>query len=94
MILGINHTGVFWKSDRLPMLSHRPIFGILYFILLFSSCKNAFVSSCSYFMCLYLHICTLNNNHLISLRNSCSLDTSCGRSDTPFLEYNAIVNAR
>ena len=37
---------------------------------------------CSYFMCLYLHICTLNNNHLINLRNSCSLDTSCRRSDT------------
>ena len=49
---------------------------------------------CSYFMCPYLHICTLNNNHLISFRNSCSLDTSCRRSDTLFLEYNTDVNAR
>lgn len=93
MILGINHIGVFLE-DRLPMLSHRPIFVILYFILFFSSRKNACVSLRCYLMCLYLHICTLNSNHLISLHNYCSLDTSRRRFGTLFLHYNADVNAR
>ena len=93
MTLGIKHTGVFWKIDFLCCPTDK-LFDILCFILFSWSHRSACACLCSYFMCPYLHICTLNNNHLISLRNSCSLDTSCRRSDTLFLEYNTDVNAR
>ena len=94
MTLGIKHTGLFWKIHFLCCPTDK--FLVLYILFYFPGLKNACACLCSYFMCPYLHICncTLNNDHLISLRNSCSLDTSCRRSDTLFLEYNTDVNAR
>ena len=92
MTLGIKHTGVFWKID----FQCCPTDQFLVFYILFYFPRLIKMRVCVYvfILCLHLHICTLNNNHLISLRNSCSLDTSCGMSDTLFLEYNADVNAR